>query len=67
MTFVLNVIILKQKLLTIVKCNKCSFIFQQSRPIEFLQHNSFKIDSSTMFSKVVCFGVNVWRQETFSF
>ena len=42
---------LMQKLLTIDKFNKCSFIFQQSRPIECVRHNSFEI--SMMSSQVV--------------
>ena len=42
---------LMQKLLTIDKFNKRSFVFQQSRPIECVQHNSFEI--SMMSSQVV--------------
>ena len=33
----------KQKLLTIDQINKCSFIFQHSRPIECAQHNISRV------------------------
>ena len=41
----------KQKLITINQFDKCSFIFQQARPIECAQHNSF--NSSIMSSQIV--------------
>ena len=45
------IITLKKKLITIDQFNKCSFIFQQTRPIECAQHNSF--ESSIMSLQVV--------------
>ena len=41
----------KQKPLTIEEFNKCSFYFEQGRPTECVQHNSF--ESSIMSSQVV--------------
>ena len=41
----------KQKLLTEKQFNKCSFVFEHSRPIECAQDNSF--ESSIMSMQVV--------------
>ena len=48
----------KKKLLMIDQFKKCSFDFEQARPIECSQHNSF--ESSIMSSQVVYCSITFW-------